>query len=93
MTDQPDDWAAAGDLIDCLNDLTFTVRDWTLHPHSDVQRRAAREALDTADAAFAEYERALSAWAAGSAQPAETTQQLARRYGSAADAQDTNTEK
>jgi hypothetical protein len=27
------------------------------------------------------------------AQPAKTTQQLARRYGSAADAQDTNTEK
>ena len=32
-------------------------------------------------------------WGAEAAQPAETTQQLARRYGSAADAQDANTEK
>jgi rhodanese-related sulfurtransferase len=56
---------AAADLADYLNDLMYTVRDWTLYPHSGTQRDAARAALDKADGAFAEYVRLLDAWAAG----------------------------
>lgn len=56
---------AKKNLADDLAALAYTIRDWQAHPGSETQLKAARTALDNAEATFAEYVHTLETWAAG----------------------------
>jgi hypothetical protein len=60
-------------LADKLEDLARAVKRWQWSPDDQVKQSDARNALEQADAAFAEYEETLKAWAAGPDSTAPST--------------------